>query len=187
MLDALTVRPGMHQLQQTLREIRLFSGLSDDELQRLVEVGRIEYWQEGALVLEEGAYGPRMMVLLDGRVEILRRDPSGVQRSIAELGPGEILGEMSLLLDLPRTATVRALTPLRVFAMDRAAFTEMVESGDPAVLKLGLQLSRVLALRLIHLNDRVVELLAASELTRPLREKFSEARQEIFNLWDDEP
>lgn len=176
----------MSEIEQSLGRSPLFRSLGSEELGRLIEVGRVEYWQENALVLEEGAYGPRMMVILEGRVEILRRDPGGVQRSIAELGPGEILGEMSLLLDLPRTATVRALEPLRVFAMDRAAFTEMVDNGDPAVLKFGLQLSKVLALRLMRLNDRVVDLLAASETTAPLREQFSAARQEIFNLWDYE-
>ncbi len=161
----------------------MFSDLTEGELSRIVEVGRVEYWQEGSLVLEEGSYGPRMMVLLNGTVEILRRDPSGVQRQITELGPGEILGEMSLLLDMPRTATVRAITELRVFAMDRAAFQQLVDSGDPAVLKFGLQLSKVMAIRLMRLNDRVVDLLMATEGAGPLREKFSQARQEIFNLW----
>jgi len=174
------------QTVEALGKTPIFNGLLDSEVARIVEVGRVEYWQENALVLEEGSYGPRMMVLLEGTVEILRRDPSGVQRSITELGPGEILGEMSLLLDMPRTATVRAITGLRVFAMDRAAFQELVDSGDPAVLKFGLQLARVMAVRLMRLNDKVVDLLMATEGSAPLKEKFSKARQEIFNLWDYE-
>ena len=99
-------------------------------------------------------------------------------------GAGEILGEMSLLLDMPRTATVRALTALRVFAMDRAAFEKLVEGGDPAVLKFGLALSRVLAHRVVRLNERVVDLLVASEGAEPLHHEFSKARQELFNLWE---
>ena len=172
--------------RETLAKNRLFSALTPDGLDRIVEVGRVEYWQKDAMVLEEGATGPRMMVLLEGQVEVLRRDPSGVQRSIAQLGAGEVLGEMSLLLELARTASVRALTPLRVFAMDRAAFTRMVDEGDPAVLRMGLELSRVLAERLMRLNNTVVELLMAFDGAEPLRERFSEARQEIFNLWDYE-
>lgn len=171
---------------EALGKTQIFQGLSDAEVSRIVEVGRVEYWQENALVLEEGSYGPRMMVILEGTVEILRRDPNGVQRTITELGPGEILGEMSLLLEMPRTATVRAISELRVFAMDRAAFQELVDSGDPAILKFGLQLARVMAVRLMNLNDKVVDLLMASEGAGPLREKFSKARQEIFNLWDYE-
>ena len=173
-----------HELRDILHSLPIFNTLRAQEVERLTEVGRVEYWQEGALILEEGALGPRMMVVLEGRVEVLRRDKTGVQRAIAELGPGEILGEMSLLLELPRTATVRSMTPLRVFAMDQAAFQDLVEADDAATLKLGLALSRVLAMRLMRLNDRVLDLL--SHVDEGVRERFHEARQEIFNLWDKE-
>jgi len=169
------------EILSALHQTELLQPLSADEVGRLAEVGRIEYWQEDALVLEEGATGPRMMVILDGQVEVLRRDNGGVQRAIARLGPGDVLGEMSLLLELPRTATVRALSDLKVFAMDRQAFLEMVELSDPSVLKLGLELSRVLAKRLTLLNDKVLELLRESE---DVRERFGEARQEVFHLWE---
>ncbi len=172
-----------NDLSATLQLLPIFNLLRPEEVERITEVGRVEYWQEGALVLEERAVGPRMMVVLEGRVEVLRRDKAGVQRAIAELGPGEILGEMSLLLELPRSATVRAVTPLRVFAMDQAAFQELVDQDDPATLKLGLALSRILAMRLMRLNDRVLDLLGQAE--GGVRERFHEARQEIFNLWDE--
>ncbi len=169
------------EIMSALQQTELLQPLSGEEVGRLVEVGRVEYWQEDALVLEEGTTGPRMMVILSGQVEVLRRDDGGVQRAIARLGPGDVLGEMSLLLDLPRTATVRALSDLKVFAMDRAAFLEMVELSDPSVLKLGLELSRVLAKRLTLLNDKVLELLRENE---DVRERFGEARQEVFHLWE---
>ncbi|NCG18704.1 MAG: hypothetical protein GWP91_06805, partial [Rhodobacterales bacterium] len=70
--------------------------------------------------------------------------------------------------------------------MDRGAFQEMVDVGDPAILRLGLELSRSLAQRVMTLNDKVVQLLAAEEDASPLREQFSQARQEIFTLWDYE-
>jgi CRP-like cAMP-binding protein len=171
------------EIEEALVATGLFGDLSPEELARVAEVGRVEYWKPEAMVLEEGTFGPRMMVLLEGRVEILRRDSVGILRSIAELGPGDVLGEMSLLLELPRTATVRAIDDLRVFAMDRAAFQEMVDAGDPAVLKLGLQLSRVLARRLMALNDRVMSLLQENET---LRLRFGDTRQEVFRLWEVE-
>lgn len=166
---------------QVLSESELMEGLTPDEVERILAVGRVEHWQERAIVLEEGAVGPRMMVLLEGQVEVLRRDHAGVERSIARLGPGDVLGEMSLLLDLPRTATVRALSDLRVFAVDRQAFLEMIDQSEPAVLKLGFRLSRVLAQRLTRLNDKVLELLAENE---DMRQRFGDARQEVFHLWE---
>jgi len=172
--------------RRILSQSALFSAISPEGVDRLIDVGRVEYWQKDALLLEQGAVGPRMMVILEGSVEVLRRDPSGMQRSIAKLSDGEVLGELSLLLDMPRTATVRALTEVRVFAMDRATFNRMADEGDPAALRFGLELSRMLAARLIRLNDNVVGLLMAAEGSEPLRERFNEARQEIFNLWDYE-
>ncbi len=164
-----------------LAETDLLQTLAPSELARVAEVGRVEHWLEEAIVLEEGAFGPRMMVILEGQVEVLRRDRAGVERAIARLGPGEVLGEMSLLLDMPRTATVRALSPLKVFAMDRTAFLDLVQLSDPAVLRLGLELSRVLAKRLTTLNDKVMDLLSENA---ELRVRFGEARQEVFHLWE---
>lgn len=169
------------EIAHVLARLDLFRGWNEDELAHLASLGRIEHWRDGAILLEEGAHGPRMMVLVAGQVEVVRRDEAGVEHAIGVVGQGEALGEMSLLLDLPRTATVRAVTNLQVFAMDRAAFLERVAEGDPVMLKLGYALSRSLARRLHTLNERVLQLLAENQ---ELRRTFSERRQELFQLWD---
>lgn len=176
----------MADLLSILSLTELFADMAPDEIDRLTEVGRVEYWPKNSMVLEEGAYGPRMLVLLEGKVEVLRKDKTGGQRQLAEFGEGEVLGEMSLLLDLPRAASVRALTDLKVFAMDRVAFKSMVDANDPAALKLGLALSRILASRLMALNDKVVDLLhRLDEVEVGGRvDEFAKARQELFSLWD---
>ena len=135
--------------------------------------------------MEEHTVGPRLVILLDGEADIVRRDEKGVERTIARVGKGEVLGEIGLLLDLPRSATVRARTPITLFAMDRQAFRERVADGDLAALKLGYALSKILAGRLLQLNRRVTELLAENE---ELRDRFKRSRQEVFPLWEtDEP
>jgi len=164
-----------------LHETELLQPLEGSQVRRLAEVGRVEYWQDDALLVEEGNISPRMLVILEGQVEVLRRDAGGIQRAIARLGPGDMLGEMTLLLDLPRVATVRALSDVKVFAMDRAAFEEMVTASEPAVLRLGLELSRGLARRLTLLNDTVLELVKENE---DMRERFGASRQEAFRLWE---
>jgi CRP-like cAMP-binding protein len=169
------------EISALLANVDLFVGLTAEERGRIAGLGRIEHWRADALLMEEHALGPRMVVVLEGRAEILRRDERGVERAIATVGRGEVLGEMGLLLDLPRTATVRARTPIKAFAMDRSAFRDRVSASDPAALKLGYELSRTLARRLLQLNRRITELLGENE---ELRGRFADSRQEVFPLWD---
>ena len=173
----------MSSPRQALAATVLLGALSSDELDRILEIGRIEHFPTGGLVLAEGEKGPRLLVVLEGEVEVHRRDAAGIDRSLGVVGAGEVLGEISLLLDLPRTASVRARSPLKCFAMDRGAFQEMVEAGDPAAYKLGLQLARSLAARLLDLNDRVVDLLGSTDGTLP--DQFHAQRQSVFRLWAD--
>lgn len=173
------------EISLLLANVDLFVGLTAEERERIAALGRIEHWRADALLMEEHAVGPRMVVLLEGRAEILRRDPRGVERAIATVGRGEVLGEMGLLLDLPRTATVRARTPIKAFAMDRSAFRDRVAASDVAALKLGYELSKTLARRLLQLNRRITEVLAEND---ELHHRFTDSRQEVFPLWEtDEP
>lgn len=146
------------ELTRCLKALPIFASLSEVELERIQDTGRVEYYGNNAQVLSEGENGPRMVVILEGSVDVLRSDSEGNLHKLAHLTTGEVLGEMSLLLDLPRTATVRACDDIRVFAMDRAAFEQLVEDGDVAALKFGMALSRVLASRVVDLNSKLVAL-----------------------------
>lgn len=79
----------------------------------------LERFDAGAVMLEEGQWSGRLLVLEEGEVEVLRGDTRVAL--IAE--PGSMFGEMSVLLDVPHTATVRALSPVTArLADDGAAF-----------------------------------------------------------------
>lgn len=75
-----------------------------------------EEFPAGTIVLSEGKTSGRLYVLADGAVDVLRGDT--LVATIRE--PGAIFGEMSVLLDLPHTATVRAATPVGVYVFDDA-------------------------------------------------------------------
>jgi CRP/FNR family cyclic AMP-dependent transcriptional regulator len=174
----------MSTIYEQLAATPLCRTLDASEVARVVEAGRVENWPAGSVIMEEGSSGPRLVILLEGTVHILKRDEAQRGQRIAEVGPGAVLGEMSLLLDAPRTASVHAATPLRLFAMDRRNYEEMVADGDPAALKVGMAIARVLALRVEELNKRVVELVSRVETQPPLSTSYGEITDRVFSTWD---
>ena len=79
--------------------------------------------KEGDVVAREGEFGQEFFVIIDGTAEVLRDEAP-----IAELGPGEFFGEMALLDEERRTATVRAISAMRVLVMTRQNFRDIDRS-----------------------------------------------------------
>ena len=108
-------------------------------------------------LFREGEPGDALWVLLSGSVEVVKRDAAGHHQVLALLEGPTVLGEASLLLeDGPRSASALALTELSLLRVPGADFRRMLDSHDIAALKLTLVLARVLALRLMQMNDRLI-------------------------------
>ena len=100
-----------------LRDVPFFSGLSKRELATVAQqIDEVEV-DAGAVLATEGDFGHEFFVIMDGTAEVLRGDAP-----IAELGPGEFFGEMALLDEDRRTATVTATTPMSLLVMTRSSF-----------------------------------------------------------------
>ncbi|MBY0279218.1 cyclic nucleotide-binding domain-containing protein [Candidatus Binatia bacterium] len=82
-------------------------------------------FEPGETVFRQGDPGDLVYSIVSGEVEIIREMPDGEERLLATMGPGEYFGEMALISDAARTATVRARTSLEVVAMGRADFTTL--------------------------------------------------------------
>ena len=120
---AATVPSGTLEL---LRALPLFAPLPPTVLERLA-LGAVELRVEPLTpVVTQGETGDRLYVIQLGRVGV---ELNGVKTG--ELGPGEIFGEIALLRDVPRTATVRALEDSVLFAIDREAFLTAVAGHAP--------------------------------------------------------
>ena len=79
----------------------------------------------GDVIVRQGAPADKFFIIIDGEVEVVR-DDDGTSRKLATLTGGQFFGEMAILRDLPRMATVRAVTPTTLFAMERDAFRGLV-------------------------------------------------------------
>jgi len=76
-------------------------------------------------VFRQGDPGDFVYAIVTGEVEVIREDPEWGETVLARLGPGEYFGEMALISDAPRTATVRTLTPVDAVIMARVDFTTL--------------------------------------------------------------
>ncbi|HKZ54868.1 MAG TPA: ATP-binding protein [Anaerolineales bacterium] len=116
-----------------LRRLPLFGGLSGDDLQRLCEMAEEFTIRPDNLLIEEGAPGDSLYIVLEGEFEISKH--AGQDRVvIATRGAGEVIGEMSLLAQSPRTANVRALRESRVLMISQASFKQLLSRSPDAVL-----------------------------------------------------
>lgn len=108
-----------------LRSLDLFAPLPAATLEgvasRLIPVSVVQ----GHVLIREGDPGDRFYVLASGEVQVTRRG-----RAVTELGPGQYFGEIALLRDVPRTATVTAATETDLLALERADFLEAI-TGHP--------------------------------------------------------
>jgi CRP/FNR family cyclic AMP-dependent transcriptional regulator len=98
-----------------------FQGLSRGDLLELAKVTEDMEVDEGRALTREGQSGSEFFVIIDGEVGVAKGG-----QEIRSLGPGDFFGEIALLEDTPRTATVTAKTPLRFFVLTRQAFRSLL-------------------------------------------------------------
>lgn len=103
-----------------LEQVPLFAGLSKQERAQIAGWADVVDEPVGYHLVDQGRYAYEFFVLLEGTVEV-QRDGAHV----ADMGPGDFFGEIALVEDDRRTATVVATTPLRAIVMHARAFRSM--------------------------------------------------------------
>jgi CRP-like cAMP-binding protein len=106
----------------------LLARLEPDAVERLLTTGRERALPAGGLLIQAGDPSDGFFVVLQGTLEVLA--PGGGM-TLAELGPGDAVGEMGLASAAPRTADVRSAGPARVWHLSAGAFEALLAVGDP--------------------------------------------------------
>jgi CRP-like cAMP-binding protein/Zn-dependent protease len=114
------------QAYAELRALSVFRGLSTADLALVLAHGSWIAVAPGEVLIEQGGPGDAFYALGAGQVDVVRDG-----QVVTTLGPGDHFGEVALLTDAPRNATVVAHTPARVFRLDRQGFTEVVARTLP--------------------------------------------------------
>jgi uncharacterized protein YhbP (UPF0306 family) len=104
----------------------VFRGLPRHEVETLAaRLGTLRV-DAGATIVRQGAPADKFFIIVEGEVEVVREDAGQAPRTVASLRQGQFFGEMAILRDTPRTATVRALTATTLLTMDRDVFRDLV-------------------------------------------------------------
>jgi CRP/FNR family transcriptional regulator, cyclic AMP receptor protein len=115
---------------ELLKRTPLFAGCSKNELRELAKTADELDLREGTVLTREGRPGREFFVLIEGTAQVTKKG-----KTIAELGPGDWLGEIALITDSPRTATVTATSPVDVLVITDRRFRSVVETMPSIALK----------------------------------------------------
>ena len=113
-----------------LRNVPLFAGCSKADLQRIAEIADELDLTDGATLIREGERGREFLVIVDGTVKVSRKG-----RKLRDLGAGDFIGEIALVADVPRTATVTATSPVRLLVVTDRAFRGLLEKTPSVATK----------------------------------------------------
>ena len=129
---------------ESLARAPLFSELSKDELKQLAKATEDLDVEAGRVLCREGELAQEFFVIIEGDAEVTKDGDH-----LSTLSNGDFFGEIALLVDIPRTATVTATTPLRFFVLSRQSFWSMLDQM-PGVER---KILRALARRVLTTAD----------------------------------
>jgi CRP-like cAMP-binding protein len=130
-----------------LRGLPYFSDLSDDLLQRVCELSEQIVIHDGEAIIDEGSDSEEMYVVVDGELVVTKH--SGERDvELGRIAPGDVVGEIALLDEAPRTATVSALRETQAIRIPVAAFEDLL--SDPRVVR---RMFRTVTSRLRGIED----------------------------------
>ena len=131
----------MHE--DTLARVDLFSSLDKKELQALARSCQERKYSAGTPLIKQGDTGVGLYIIISGHVKITQAvNPDKAEEDLGDFGPGNVIGEMALLDDLPRSATVTAVTDVTALLLPVWEFRTTVRNHPEIALKMLSTLSR---------------------------------------------
>jgi putative peptide zinc metalloprotease protein len=133
-----------------IRKVPLFSDFSPSQLRRILLKLRTREFGKGAYIIRQGEVGDTFYVIEEGEVQVLAADERGRERAVARLGRGEYFGEIALLAEVPRTASVAALSDSTILALSKDDFEGLIKKEMMA----SESLEKVSSRRMLELKKR---------------------------------
>jgi CRP/FNR family transcriptional regulator, cyclic AMP receptor protein len=141
-------------IKQVLRQVELFDGLSEDELNQVVTICTSKELHAGDILIHQGEQGDELYIVTEGSVEVVLSDAQQQEkRVVVNLGAGQIFGEIALLDQGPRSASVRATAePTGVQSIHHNDFNDLCAQNNHIGYVVMRNMAADLSFKLRHRN-----------------------------------
>jgi CRP/FNR family transcriptional regulator, cyclic AMP receptor protein len=140
--------PEFNRKREFLQRVSLFRGISRREFGTLFQSLIVRSYPTGEMLCREGDIGRALFLLETGEVEVVRKTPEGGLRRVSVLKSGDYFGEMSLIDEQPRTASVVALEPVRAYLLYKTEIDKLTREAPHIAAAIMTHLATLLAVRL---------------------------------------
>jgi CRP/FNR family transcriptional regulator, cyclic AMP receptor protein len=129
--------PGSSDTSSVLAAVPFFTGLNQKQLRMIADSGKEMSYKPGDTIVEEGTMGVGFYLILDGKVEVKKKD-----KVLANLSRGQFFGEMSLIEEQPRTADVLAVQPTKCLTISTWVFSALMKQHPELALPMLKELAK---------------------------------------------
>ncbi len=145
-------------LKNFLKKVSIFSELTDEELNDLMDLFVEVKLKKGEVLFKEGDEGRALYVVRDGEMLVSKNIKDIKDKVLAMLGPGSVLGEMALLEEQKRSATAVANQDSTLLEITRSDFNSLIEINPSAGFKIMLNIARLLSNRLRRMDEEFIKI-----------------------------
>jgi signal transduction histidine kinase/CRP-like cAMP-binding protein len=181
-----------------LKNVYFFSSLSDDDIANIESVCLEKKFDDGAVIFQEGSLGDSFFIILEGTVEIWKHYGELEQDLLTVCGPGQSFGELAIIDDSPRSATVVAREKVRLLSISNDSFKRVISGSNPISLSIMKSITSMIRrsnetfienmkAKNHHLERAYAQLKKESKERRRAEEELRESSRRMCSILDSMP
>lgn len=160
----------------------IFQGFTVEEYEQVLALLEQEAYAKGDVIIDEGKSKQDLWIVVQGNCEVVKMNKSRSQKRLATIEVGAVFGEMSFFQKAPHSATVRAMSAVKVLRLTRENFEILQARSPAAAYKVAMSVLAVMAQRLRRMDDWTCDFIERSEALGH-REEWHDFRAKLYADW----